>query len=100
MCRPLSGYAAVAQPFAAIAKERTGALIVQAGIFFQNAIADSAIKYRLPSASVLRPFVDAGGLLSYGADFSHMFRAQRGICVQDIARHQACGPTHRAAHKI
>jgi len=60
--------------FAAIAKERAGAVIVQAGIFFQNAIADLAIKYRLPSASVLRPFVEAGGLLSYGADLSHMYR--------------------------
>ncbi len=60
--------------FAAIAKERAGAVVVQAGIFFQNAIADLAIKYRLPSASVLRPFVDAGGLLSYGADLSHMYR--------------------------
>ena len=43
--------------FAAIAKERAGAVVVQAGIFFQNAIADLAIKYQLPSASVLRPFV-------------------------------------------
>jgi putative tryptophan/tyrosine transport system substrate-binding protein len=60
--------------FAAIAKERAGAVVVQAGIFFQNAIADLAIKYRLPSASVLRPFVVAGGLLSYGADLSHMYR--------------------------
>jgi putative ABC transport system substrate-binding protein len=47
---------------------------VQAGIFFQDAIADLAIKYRLPSASVLRPFVEAGGLLLYGADLSHMYR--------------------------
>ena len=60
--------------FKAIAKERAGAVVVQAGIFFQDAIADLAIKYRLPSASVLRPFVDAGGLLSYGADLSHMYR--------------------------
>jgi putative ABC transport system substrate-binding protein len=82
--------------FAAIAKERAGAVVVQAGIFFQNAIADLAIKYRLPSASVLRPFVEAGGLLSYGADISHMYRRS----VQDIARHQACGPARRAAHKI
>jgi putative ABC transport system substrate-binding protein len=60
--------------FAAIAKAQAGAVVVQAGIFFQNAIADLAIKHRLPSASVLRPFVDAGGLLSYGADLSHMYR--------------------------
>jgi putative ABC transport system substrate-binding protein len=60
--------------FAAIAKEQAGAVIVQAGIFFQDAIADLAIKHRLPSASVLRPFVDAGGLLSYGADLAPMYR--------------------------
>jgi putative ABC transport system substrate-binding protein len=59
---------------APVAMVRAPDVVVQAGIFFQNAIADLAIKYRLPSASVLRPFVDAGGLLSYGADLSHMYR--------------------------
>ena len=71
--------------FAAIAKERAGAVVVQAGIFFQNAIADLAIKYRLPSASVLRPFVEAGGLLSYGTDDNERER-QIGLYIARILK--------------
>jgi len=46
--------------FSAMARDRADALVVP-GIFFAKAIADLAIKYRLPSASVLRSFTDAGG---------------------------------------
>jgi putative ABC transport system substrate-binding protein len=56
-----------------MARERADAVVVQ-GIFFSKTIADLAIKYRLPAASVLRSFVDAGGLMSYGADISDIFR--------------------------
>jgi putative tryptophan/tyrosine transport system substrate-binding protein len=59
--------------FTAIAREGADALVVP-GIFFANTIADLAIKYRLPSASVLRSFADAGGLMSYGANIPHMYR--------------------------
>jgi putative ABC transport system substrate-binding protein len=59
--------------FTAIAKERPDAVVVQ-GIFFSKAIADLAIKHRLPAASVLRSFVVEGGLMSYGADISEIFR--------------------------
>ena len=33
-----------------------------------------AVKHRLPSASVLRQFAQAGGLMSYGADVPDIFR--------------------------
>jgi putative tryptophan/tyrosine transport system substrate-binding protein len=59
--------------FMALARDRADALVVP-GIFFANTIADLAIRYRLPSASVLRSFADAGGLMSYGADIPHMYR--------------------------
>jgi putative ABC transport system substrate-binding protein len=59
--------------FAAITRERADAVVVP-GIFFAATIADLAIRYRLPSASVLRSFAEAGGLLSYGADIPHMYR--------------------------
>jgi putative tryptophan/tyrosine transport system substrate-binding protein len=59
--------------FAAMARDRADAVVVQ-GIFFSRTIADLAIKYRLPSASVLRSFVAEGGLMSYGADISDIFR--------------------------
>lgn len=57
--------------FAAFAKDRVGAVILQAG-FFPNA--NLAIRHRLPSASILRPFTIAGGLMSYGADIPDLFR--------------------------
>jgi putative tryptophan/tyrosine transport system substrate-binding protein len=59
--------------FAAIAKQHANAVVVQ-GIFFQKAMADLAIRYRLPSAAVLRSFAEAGGLLSYGADIPDLYR--------------------------
>jgi putative ABC transport system substrate-binding protein len=59
--------------FAAMARERADAVVVQ-GIFFSKTIADLAIKYRLPAASVLRSFVAEGGLMSYGADITDIFR--------------------------
>jgi putative ABC transport system substrate-binding protein len=63
----------VEDAFAMMARERAGAVVVQ-GIFFSRSIADLAIKYRLPAASVLRPFAQAGGLMSYGADVPDIFR--------------------------
>ena len=67
------GLSDVEAGFSALARDRADALVVP-GIFFANTIADLAIRYRLPSASVLRSFADAGGLMSYGADIPHMYR--------------------------
>jgi putative tryptophan/tyrosine transport system substrate-binding protein len=59
--------------FALIAQERSQAVVVQ-GIFFSKTVADLALRHRLPSASVLRQFAQAGGLVSYGADVPDIFR--------------------------
>jgi putative ABC transport system substrate-binding protein len=59
--------------FTMMARERAEAVVVQ-GIFFSRTVADLAIAYRLPSASVLRQFAQAGGLMSYGADAPEIFR--------------------------
>jgi putative tryptophan/tyrosine transport system substrate-binding protein len=59
--------------FATMTREGAEAVVVQ-GIFFSKTVADQAIKFRLPSASVVRPFAQAGGLMSYGADVRHIFR--------------------------
>src|SRR5262245_60785756 len=64
--------------FAEIARARAEAVVLQA-IFFARAIADLAIEYRLPSASVLRSYPHAGGLMSYGADIPHIFRRSAGV---------------------
>jgi putative ABC transport system substrate-binding protein len=59
--------------FTMMAREGAEAVVVQ-GIFFSRTVADLAIAYRLPSASVLRQFAQAGGLMSYGADAPEIFR--------------------------
>jgi putative ABC transport system substrate-binding protein len=59
--------------FADMRSNQAQAIVVQA-IFFASVIADLAIKYRLPSAAVLRSYPHAGGLMSYGADVPHLFR--------------------------
>ena len=55
-------------------KEQGAEAVVVQGIFFSKTIAELAIKYHLPSASVLRQFAQAGGLMSYGADVPEIFR--------------------------
>ena len=64
--------------FAMMTQERAEAVVVQ-GIFFSKAVADLALKYRLPSASLLRQFAQAGGLMSYGADVFDIFRRCAGL---------------------
>jgi putative ABC transport system substrate-binding protein len=59
--------------FATIARERADAVIIQ-GSLSTKRIADLALEHRLPAASTTRGFVDAGGLMSYGADGPTMFR--------------------------
>ena len=59
--------------FATIARERADAAIIQGSLSTKH-IADLALEHRLPTASTTRGFVDAGGLMSYGADGPTMFR--------------------------
>jgi putative ABC transport system substrate-binding protein len=59
--------------FARIEKEKSDAVVVQASLPAQT-IADLALKYRLPVATSLRQFVEAGGLISYGASESDLWR--------------------------
>jgi ABC-type uncharacterized transport system substrate-binding protein len=65
--------------FKAAAKARSQALAMTAGAFISNRtnqkrIADLAAKYRLPAISDRDEFVDAGGLMSYGADDNERFK--------------------------
>ena len=63
--------------FAALKKERPDGLYVSGGGLMnvnQNRIADFALKSRLPSIYVRRVAVDAGGLMSYGADIADIYR--------------------------
>ena len=63
--------------FAAMTKERAGALVVLADAILYNQrkqIAELAAKSRLPSVSVLREYAEAGGLIVYSADFLDLER--------------------------
>jgi putative ABC transport system substrate-binding protein len=63
--------------FRAAIKEQAGALIVIIDVLFsteRKRIGELGIKYRLPGIFDTSQFVEAGGLLSYGADLSDLFR--------------------------
>ena len=72
--------------FAAVARGRAEALVIQ-GSLSTKRIADLAVEHRLPAASTTRGFVDAGGLMSYGADGPALFR-QGAKFVQRILQGQ------------
>jgi putative tryptophan/tyrosine transport system substrate-binding protein len=59
--------------FANMAQERSDAVVVHASLPPKN-IADLALKYRLPAATSIRQFAEAGGLVSYGAVESDLWR--------------------------
>jgi putative ABC transport system substrate-binding protein len=63
--------------FAAMAKERAGALLVLSDIMFNGhgtRLADLAASMRLPTANAVRESVEAGGLMSYGPSFLDSYR--------------------------
>jgi putative ABC transport system substrate-binding protein len=63
--------------FAAMAKERVGALLVLSDVIFNShrtRLADLAARSRLPAAYGVRESVEAGGLMSYGPSFLDLHR--------------------------
>jgi putative ABC transport system substrate-binding protein len=63
--------------FRAASKERAGAVVVLAGSVFNSyrkQIADLAIKTRLPATYVNPEYVEDGGLMSYGASITDLYR--------------------------
>jgi putative ABC transport system substrate-binding protein len=63
--------------FSEMARARAGAVTVQATPVFDSArqrLVDLAAKNRLPAVYSYRPYVDAGGLMSYGPDLVDLFR--------------------------
>jgi len=63
--------------FSKMTRESTGAIIVVGDpVFIQqgNQIAQLAIKYRMPSVTMYRENVDAGGLMSYGQHVADNFQ--------------------------
>jgi putative ABC transport system substrate-binding protein len=67
----------IEQAFPRMAREKIGGLIVMADSNFHQQvrqIAELAAKYRVPTIAGLREYVEAGGLLSYGANRRDYFR--------------------------
>ena len=63
--------------FAAMAKERVGALLVLSDAMLNShrtRLADLAARGRLPAAYAVRESVEAGGLMSYGPSFLDQYR--------------------------
>src|SRR5262245_41749284 len=63
--------------FSDMTRARAGALTVLTGTMFysqQRRLVDLAVKHRLPAVYPWRDAVDAGGLMSYGANLADMFR--------------------------
>jgi ABC-type uncharacterized transport system substrate-binding protein len=63
--------------FAAMAKERVGALLVLSDVMLNShrtRLADLAARSRLPAAYGVRESVEAGGLMSYGPSFPDFYR--------------------------
>jgi putative tryptophan/tyrosine transport system substrate-binding protein len=74
--------------FATLARERTDALFVAADAFFISRrvqFATLTARDRIPAAYADREIVEAGGLMSYGTDFTDMFR-QVGVYVGRILK--------------
>jgi putative tryptophan/tyrosine transport system substrate-binding protein len=93
----------IATAFEAIAQAHYGAVFVVADTLFVTEsaqIAKLALKYQLPSMRQLREEVEAGGLLSYGTDFTDLFR-RAAMYVDAIFKGcKACGSTRPAADEV
>lgn len=63
--------------FATLARERVDVVIVQPSLP-AKAVADLALRARLPSVSSPRLFAESGGLLSYGADYGELYKRAAG----------------------
>lgn len=70
---PVRGADQIEAALAGVVKDGAGAVVMQ-GSLPGRIVADLALKQRLPSASFSRSFPDVGGLLSYGANSSDMYR--------------------------
>jgi putative ABC transport system substrate-binding protein len=65
------------QAFAAMTREHADALVVLSNpLFFghRRQLAELAVKHRLPAIFLFREYVEAGGLMAYGANLNAMYR--------------------------
>jgi putative ABC transport system substrate-binding protein len=63
--------------FAALARQRTDALVITGDTFFatqRDRLVALAARHAIPAIYQRREYAEAGGLITYGTDFSDMFR--------------------------
>jgi hypothetical protein len=94
--------AEIEQAFAAIARERADALLVNTDALFtaeRERLVALAARHRVPAIYAWREFVEAGGLMSYGTNLNRSYH-QVGIYVGRIlksdARYYDTARTHRS----
>ena len=73
---PISGSDQLETAFAEASKARAGAVLVSPTLWFIDArhLATIAVKHRQPTIHNLRPFAEAGALISYGANFAEIHK--------------------------
>ena len=74
--------------FTSAVQKRTDALFVMGDALFTNRIvqlATLAVRHAIPTMYALREFAEAGGLMSYGSNFTELYR-QAGIYVGRILK--------------
>ena len=59
--------------FDTVIKEKAGALVFQASLPTKRMV-ELSLAHRLPSATIIRAFVEIGGLMSYGSDGPALFK--------------------------
>jgi putative tryptophan/tyrosine transport system substrate-binding protein len=64
--------------FATMKSAGAGGVVVQGSLALRN-VADLGLKHRLPTATFSRAFVEAGGLMGYGADAPDLARRVTGV---------------------
>ena len=66
----------------------------------RNRIVGFALKSRLPSMYAFKEYVEAGGLMFYGADLTDSYRARRIFRRTSSEGSQACRSTGGAADEV
>jgi putative ABC transport system substrate-binding protein len=69
--------AQIERVIATFAQRSNGGIILAAGVTaasYVNLISGAAARYKLPAVYIQRPFVVAGGLISYGPNFADQYR--------------------------
>ena len=73
--------------FATVIKEKAGAVVFQASLPTKRMV-ELSLAHRLPSATIIRAFVEIGGLMSYGSDGPALFK-RTATFVHKILRGEA-----------